>query len=146
MVQVSALILFRGTIMTEQTAERPKKGRRFLKWIVIALLLSPIWYVAAWLAAVFGDHEGYLPHPLGNLSSIPFRPLIAYCDSDNYGAETLTRLYCMADRRAITRYPLPPRGPFADSFSAKLGPLSPNIRESMLREYHDEYSKRRNKR
>jgi hypothetical protein len=35
--------------MTEQPAERPRTRRRRGAWIVVVILLLPVWYVGTWL-------------------------------------------------------------------------------------------------
>ncbi|MFO1095949.1 MAG: hypothetical protein U0992_21980 [Planctomycetaceae bacterium] len=115
--------------MTEPTAERPRKRRRFLKWIVIAFLLSPIWYVAAWLMAGIAWKRmyippGYVPHVV-----TLFRPLMAYADSEMYGADLLQRAFCKLHWDDVSYLFSKTEAYLATGDDRmKLGPFSPWIR------------------
>jgi hypothetical protein len=115
--------------MTEQPAERPKKRRR-LRWIAVATILLPVWYVGAWLLAIVALERGYLPTAYGNYIAIPFKPLLAYANSELSGADHLKELYCRLNAKEVCEVAdvigKRPRATF------QFGPLSPDIPGRLL--------------
>jgi len=134
--------------MTEQRAERPKQRRRFLKWIVIALLLSPLWYAGAWLLMATASAHGYIPFACEHPVAVAFRPMTSYASSDRWGAESLRRIYCHVNwnkiNNAVHLSPVPSEIEESQGFG--IGELCPIISVSMYREIKEQHDARRKKR
>jgi len=102
-----------------------------------------IWYVAAWLVMAMAFMRGYIPQTHGYLAAGVFKPLIVYANSGNWGAETLTRLYCTAIWENITLvHPAAVRSDEDDQIFVQIGPLSPMITMSLCREMQEEHAAR----
>lgn len=115
--------------MTEPTAERPKRRRRLGAWIAVTVLLLPVWYVGTWLLCALAISRGYVAASYGQYAAPLFRPLIAYANSEMYGAEGLQRLYCrvMRDDVLSVKHPVT-----SSDFVIQLGYLSPEIKGRLL--------------
>jgi len=127
-------------VMSEPIAERLKKRRSLWRVIVvIVILLMPIWYVITWLMVGIAFNRGYIPATYAAQVALPFRPLMAYAESDFYGSDAMQRLYCKANWSEVSRIFSNNDDIASDTYSIQCGPFSPFIKVSVYRALVNEY-------
>jgi hypothetical protein len=124
--------------MTEQPPERPTKKRR-LRWIAVTILLLPVWYVASWLLAAKALANRYIPKEYATTVVVPFKPLIAYANSDAPGASPLSRLFLSVIWDDFYHSPSYKLSGLDDRHSVGFGPLSPRLKMSLYQEMREEH-------
>ncbi|MFO1095950.1 MAG: hypothetical protein U0992_21985 [Planctomycetaceae bacterium] len=104
------------------------------------LVTLTVWYVLAWLTLVTAFTRGYIPPAYERPFAVPFKPLIEYANSNQWGAEFLKRFYCHANRvtlSAIVHLPPAASEGEANSFF-RIGELGPNISMALYRRILEE--------